>query len=258
MSTRHGRARRSARSQAPSSATTAGLQISGHLARHNSRPRPESFVGGRQPTLHHQRWCFWTQPTIVVNDVVQSPVEHIVCPCVSRRRGGLQSPNRGRTDMFGPAAPVWEFFAGFGRSGGPIRPRSKRPGVGDLPGAGNHRPWLGRWRTRSDPPDDFRSTTRSVAKRSRSRTGHTYAARRPCGLLQRALVNRRLGPRPRRPKRNPRRGTKTNSTPAFASCRLSTSPRVAMLCSSDAARPATSSFRTQRCCEASSSADAWR
>ena len=98
----------------------------------------------------------------------------------------------------------------------------------------------------------------SVAKRSRSRTGHTYAARRPCGLLQRALVNRRLGPRPRRPKRNPRRGTKTNSTPAFASCRLSTSPRVAMLCSSDAARPATSSFRTQRCCEASSSADAWR
>src|SRR5262245_29846997 len=50
----------SARSQALSSATTAELQNSGHLARHNSRTRPESFVGGRQPTLHHQRWCFWT------------------------------------------------------------------------------------------------------------------------------------------------------------------------------------------------------
>ena len=112
-------------------------------------------------------------------------------------------------------------------------------------------PLAGRWRTRSDPPDDFRSTTRPVAKRSRSRIGHTYAARHPFGLLQRALLNRRLGPRPRRRKRNPRRATKTNSTPAFASRRLFTSPRVAMLCSSDAARPATSSFRTRKCCETS-------
>ena len=54
------------------------------------------------------------QPTIVVNDVGQRPVEHIVCPCVSRRRGGMQPANRGRTDMFGLAAPVWEFLAGFG------------------------------------------------------------------------------------------------------------------------------------------------
>ena len=60
------------------------------------------------------------QPTIVVNDVGQRPVEHVVCPCVSRRRGGMQPANRGRTDMFGPAAPVWEFLAGFGGAADPF------------------------------------------------------------------------------------------------------------------------------------------
>jgi predicted RNase H-like nuclease len=59
------------------------------------------------------------QPTIVANEIGQRPVEHIVCPCVSRRRGGMQPANRGRKDMFGPAAPVWEFLAGFG---GPADP----------------------------------------------------------------------------------------------------------------------------------------
>ena len=67
------------------------------------------------------------QPTIVVNDVGQRPVEHIVCPCVSRRRGGMQPANRGRTDMFGPAAPVWEFLAGFGGAADPFGdPQSTR------------------------------------------------------------------------------------------------------------------------------------
>lgn len=60
------------------------------------------------------------QPTIVVNDVGQRPVEHIVCSCVSRRRGGMQPANRGRTDMFGPTAPVWEFLAGFGGAADPF------------------------------------------------------------------------------------------------------------------------------------------
>ena len=60
------------------------------------------------------------QPTIVVNDVGQRPVEHVVCSCVSRRRGGMQPANRGRTDMFGPAAPVWEFLAGFGGAADPF------------------------------------------------------------------------------------------------------------------------------------------
>ena len=60
------------------------------------------------------------QPTIVVNDVGQRPVEHIVCASVSRRRGGMQPANRGRTNMFGPAAPVREFLAGFGGAANPF------------------------------------------------------------------------------------------------------------------------------------------
>jgi predicted RNase H-like nuclease len=64
------------------------------------------------------------QPTIVLNEVGQRPVEHIVCPSVSRRRGGMQPANTGRTDMFGPAAPVWRFLAGFG---GPADPFGDPP-----------------------------------------------------------------------------------------------------------------------------------
>jgi predicted RNase H-like nuclease len=60
------------------------------------------------------------QPMIVVNDVGQRAVEQVVCPCVSRRRGGMQPANRGRTDMFGPAAPVWEFLADFGGAADPF------------------------------------------------------------------------------------------------------------------------------------------
>lgn len=60
------------------------------------------------------------QPTIVVNEVRQRPVEQIVCPSVSRRRGGMQPGNRAREDMFGAAAPVWEFLAGFGGAADPF------------------------------------------------------------------------------------------------------------------------------------------
>jgi predicted RNase H-like nuclease len=60
------------------------------------------------------------QPTIVVNDSGQRPVEHIVCPSVSRRRGGMQPANRKRAEMFGATAPVWEFLAGFGGAADPF------------------------------------------------------------------------------------------------------------------------------------------
>lgn len=60
------------------------------------------------------------QPTVVVGDVGQRPVEHIVCSCVSRRRGGMQPANRGRIEMFGPAAPVWEFLDRFGGAADPF------------------------------------------------------------------------------------------------------------------------------------------
>ena len=60
------------------------------------------------------------QPTIVVNDSGQRPVEHIVCSSVSRRRGGMQPANKGRGEMFGATAPVWEFLARFGGAADPF------------------------------------------------------------------------------------------------------------------------------------------
>jgi predicted RNase H-like nuclease len=60
------------------------------------------------------------QPTIVVNEIGQRSVEQIVCPSVSRRRGGMQPGNRGRKDMFGADAPVWQFLAGFGGAADPF------------------------------------------------------------------------------------------------------------------------------------------
>jgi predicted RNase H-like nuclease len=90
-------------------------------------PRSAQFedaagIIGRWQTAHSasSTLVLLDQPTIVVNDVGQRPVEHIVCQCVSRRRGGMQPANQGRTDMFGPAAPVWEFLAGFGGAADPF------------------------------------------------------------------------------------------------------------------------------------------
>jgi predicted RNase H-like nuclease len=60
------------------------------------------------------------QPTIVLNETGQRPVEQIVCPSVSRRRGGMQPANKGRKEMFGATAPVWEFLAGFGGAPNPF------------------------------------------------------------------------------------------------------------------------------------------
>lgn len=62
------------------------------------------------------------QPTIVVNEGGQRPVEQIVCPSVSRRRSGMQPANRGRKEMFGATAPVWEFLARFGGAANPFQP----------------------------------------------------------------------------------------------------------------------------------------
>jgi len=64
------------------------------------------------------------QPTIVVNDIGQRPVEQIVCSAVSRRRGGMQPANRGRNDMFGTDAPVWEFLSRFGGATDPFGART--------------------------------------------------------------------------------------------------------------------------------------
>ena len=62
------------------------------------------------------------QPTIVVKSSAQRPVEHIVSPVVSRRRGGMQPSNTGQLSMFGPGAPVWTFLNRFGGAANPLDP----------------------------------------------------------------------------------------------------------------------------------------
>lgn len=54
------------------------------------------------------------QPTIVENLRGQRPVERIVSSAISRRRSGMQPANRGRVEMFGDEAPIWEFVQRFG------------------------------------------------------------------------------------------------------------------------------------------------
>ena len=54
------------------------------------------------------------QPTIVPNAIGQRPVENIVDPIVSLPYGGMEPTSSSRREMFGPAAPVWQFLDRFG------------------------------------------------------------------------------------------------------------------------------------------------
>ena len=60
-----------------------------------------------------QTWVGIDQPVIVPNMTGQRPVEHILCALISRRRGGMQPAYRAKTNLFGDAAPIWQFLAGF-------------------------------------------------------------------------------------------------------------------------------------------------
>jgi predicted RNase H-like nuclease len=62
------------------------------------------------------------QPTIVVNDNGQRPVEKIVCSVVSRRHGGMQPAFKRRSEMFGNDAPIWPFLRRFGGPADPLKP----------------------------------------------------------------------------------------------------------------------------------------
>lgn len=66
---------------------------------------------------------FIDQPTIVPNTHGQRPVENLVASAIARRRGGVQPAYRGRTQLFGDGAPIWEFLERHG-------------GAADLPLAG--------------------------------------------------------------------------------------------------------------------------
>jgi predicted RNase H-like nuclease len=67
------------------------------------------------------------QPTVVLNETGQRPVENIVASPVSLRYGGVQPANTQRTEMFGANAPVWRFLQKFG---GPVDPRVPAYDVG--------------------------------------------------------------------------------------------------------------------------------
>jgi len=62
------------------------------------------------------------QPTIVRNAEGQRPVENIVASPVSLRYGGVQPANTKKDEMFGDAAPVWEFLSHYGDSANPFLP----------------------------------------------------------------------------------------------------------------------------------------
>lgn len=50
------------------------------------------------------------QPIIVENKTGQRPVENIAGSPVGKRYGGVQPANRGKVNMFGEGAPIWNFL----------------------------------------------------------------------------------------------------------------------------------------------------
>lgn len=77
---------------------------------------------------HSPKWItvLLDQPTIVANPAGQRPVENIVSSSVSLRYGGMQPANTGRSEMFGPRAPVWGFLDRFGGPWNPVTSQETR------------------------------------------------------------------------------------------------------------------------------------
>lgn len=50
------------------------------------------------------------QPTIVPNDTGSRPADRVAASLIGKMKGGVQPANRGRTKMFGNAAPIWRFL----------------------------------------------------------------------------------------------------------------------------------------------------
>lgn len=69
------------------------------------------------------------QPTIVPNLTGCRPVERVAGSLISFVGGGVQPANRGKTAMFGDAAPLWRFKASLGASDDPERARSAESGL---------------------------------------------------------------------------------------------------------------------------------
>ena len=69
------------------------------------------ILGWQAQTAPNETIVLLDQPTIVRNAGGQRPVENIVGASVSLRHGGMQPANTGKTEMFGPQAPMWPFLA---------------------------------------------------------------------------------------------------------------------------------------------------
>jgi predicted RNase H-like nuclease len=88
----------------------------GHPQAVRYREAAEIISAWQQMHLPSTTLVLLDQPTIVANNTGQRPVEQIVCPTISRRRGGMQPANTGRDNMFGATAPVWAFLERLGAS----------------------------------------------------------------------------------------------------------------------------------------------
>ena len=108
-------------------AIVGALRDAGGAYHELGRPRVASFDEALRSI---QRWqtdfapsrtiILLDQPTVVPNATGQRPVENIVAGPVSRRFGGVQPANTSRTQMFGPAAPLWSFLATLGCATDPL------------------------------------------------------------------------------------------------------------------------------------------
>ena len=69
------------------------------------------------------------QPTIVPNMTGMRPVERLAGSVISYTGGGVQPANKGRSDMFGPSAPIWQFKRDLAAEDDPEMARDENCGL---------------------------------------------------------------------------------------------------------------------------------
>ena len=69
------------------------------------------------------------QPTLVPNETGSRPVERVAASLVSTLKSGIQYANRGREELFGAYAPIWEFLERLGTRENPPAARTAIHGL---------------------------------------------------------------------------------------------------------------------------------
>lgn len=92
-------------------------------------PKPVNFI---EAIMRIQEWqaqsnpcstlILIDQPTVVKNKSHCRPIEYAVSPSVGRRGGGMQPAHRGRVELFGDGAPIWNFLDVFRLAAMPFDP----------------------------------------------------------------------------------------------------------------------------------------